>query len=172
MNNTLLNDPIEFTHHADNEWVNSTTKAIMKNGARNGRSNEQFHEDCSNGLMLQLAVFEYFKSNGFEVAMEENNKEFDLVVTSNNEDYLIDVKGIFKRNAKYFTQTAWESSAVPKYVSTYPAPIHYLCFDCRDGVAFYSGYASVTKMSNPFRPSHFNNGAYLEPRQIKEGLPF
>ena len=172
MNNTQITDPIEFTHYADNAWVNSTTKAIMKNGARNGRSNEQFHQDCSNGLMLQLAVFEYFKSNGFDVAMEENNKEFDLVVTSENVQHLIDIKGIFKSNSKYFTQTSWESIAVPKYVSTFQTPIHYLCFDCRDGVAFYSGYSSVTETSNPFKPSQFGSGSYMEPRKIKQGLPF
>jgi hypothetical protein len=152
--NGLLNigERIPFQSlYLDNRVVSEATR-VAASGKLNGRTVEQKLRDCSNGYALQYAVQDYLIQKGNLVA-EATKKEYDLIINYFGETIYADVKGIFKPDAKTYSQTGWESSMVPKLGHD----VIYLCFDCRSGEAIYEGWTN----QNGFIPSKFYSGTYI-----------
>lgn len=139
---------IEFSSYYDCPDVLKYAKEIAASVNPNGRSHAQMIKDASNGLALQFAVRDHLASKGINVKDSEN-KLYDLDIDG---DLCVDVKGIFKPDAKTYSQTTWEAEAS----SRFERPIFYMCFDCRDGTATYDGWCK----RDDFRPSKFNNGGF------------
>lgn len=122
---------------------------VAESGSLNGRTFEQKRLDCSNGYALQYAVLDTLKTKGVDVS-EAIPKEYDLVVNLHGKTLHIDVKGIFKPDARTYSQSGWEYD----HVSLLDHDVIYLCFDCRSGEAIYDGWTD----QEGFRPSKFYRG--------------
>lgn len=117
-----------------------------------GRSAKEKLQDCSNGLALQYAVFDDLVTRGFDVTPSPV-KEYDIIVKIKGAPVHIDVKGIFKPNAKTYSQTEWESISV----HALKHKVFYLCFDCRSGEAIYDGWTDESS----FTPSIYYSGTFI-----------
>jgi hypothetical protein len=156
--------PLQYTPYLDNPWVISTANEIARHRSRKDkRTKEEKFQDALNGCAIQLAVFDFLKESGVDVRhAPDNRKEYDLIIILNGKTFYVDVKGIFKPNAKYFCQTEWEKHNVPMLGH----PVHYICFDCKSGVAHYAGWC----LDKHFKNSHYNDGTYA-PHHFISRLP-
>ena len=157
----MFDRSLDFKTYLHHEWVVSTSKQISSHKSRDDdRTLEENLIDATNGCSLQLAVYEYLKENEIDVYhAPDERKEYDLIIRYGDDEFCIDVKGIFKDNSKFFSQTAWEKINVQHLGHL----VYYFCFDCTSGEAIYCGWCTHLD----FTPSKFNQGAYIPKDKLK-----
>lgn len=160
----VFDSPVDFKSYLKDERVIETARAIGSKKAWNdSRTLDEKYIDALNGCSIQYAVYDLLLKNGFDVSLApEDRKEYDLVLCVNSRKLCIDVKGIFKKDSKYFGQTQWERKEVPKL----GFPVYYLCFDCRYGMGEFRGWCDHLS----FIPSKFNYGTYIDPKHLHKNL--
>jgi len=160
----LFDSPIEFRSYLEDVRAVADARAIASKKAWNdSRTLEEKFIDALNGCSVQYAVYDLLLKNGFDVSLPPaDRKEYDLILRINSRELCIDVKGIFKKDSKYFGQTAWERKEVPKL----GFPVYYFCFDCRDGKGEFRGWCD----DRSFTPSKFNYGTYIDPKHLEKSL--
>ena len=153
-------ETIELQPYYEDSRVVKEAHRVAESGSLNGRTIEQKRLDCANGFALQYAVYDNLLSKGIDV-VEATRKEYDLVVNLNGDTLYIDVKGIFKQDAKTYSQSGWEYDNV----SLLGHDVIYLCFDCRTGKAIYDGWTD----QDGFQPSLFyNGGAFIYANELNK----
>ena len=127
---------IEFPKTVDrSRWVEVPeiileAKEIAKSTNDRRRTFEQKMIDSMNGLTLQYAVADALSQAGYEMWLApRTDKSFDFEISA----VRIDIKGIFKANAKAFTQSEWErANALPTTI--------YACYDCTGDSGVFKGW--------------------------------
>ena len=160
----LIDSNVNHRMFLEDPWVREQAQEIASNtfarnekkgsSRRDWRTIHQIYEDSLNGLALQMAVVTYLRDIGVDARMENDRKEWDIIVCEDGDEYHIDVKGIFKENANNWCQTWWEANNVPLLGHN----IWYLCFDCRDDTEdVYEGYCT----QNDFKDSKYGTPPYV-----------
>lgn len=141
-------DYIQYITH--DKMIKDATCIVKQNTARGDlRTPEQQMLDAVQGLILQFAVFEHLKNEGYKVEAA-TDFSYDFTLELDNEKFYVDVKGRFDSSARTYTMSRWEyDNALSE--------ARYFCFDCRQGTGIYEGWAS----KEDFRPSNYNDRLYV-----------
>lgn len=151
----MFGQPLQYISYLSHPWVVKTSSEIASAlHPSDRRTKEMKLKDSINGCAVQLAVFEFLQQSGESVEhAPQDRKEYDIIINRISSTFYVDIKAIFKPDARYFSQTAWERINVPHLGHR----VHYMCFDCKSEVAVYKGWCT----DRDFVPSSFNDGAYV-----------
>ena len=123
-----------------------------KNVNSDGRTPAQVYADCLNGFALEQWFFDIMSNHNVDIK-RSNNYLWDFEIEENGKTYLIDIKGIFRDNSKYWVQSSYET----RNVHTVKGNIFYLCFNCKTHSVYYKGYTT----QQYFTKSQFNSSRYI-----------
>lgn len=145
---TIPKFSVFYSNHLNDPWVIETAKKYASQIApHDTRSREQKYQDSLKGLALQLAVFEFLVNAGYDVIMEENRWEWDIILTHNGQQIHIDTKGLF-------TDSLWVNMTVAEwiYVPMLSFQVFYMAFRCHAGKADYIGWAKTSEFQRSRKP--------------------
>lgn len=150
-NNFKVPNGVNYKPFLTNDDVIITAMEIAST-SKGSRSPELKLENAMTGTALEFAVKQSLIDRGYDVrpAIKDDGTQdftFDFFLVIDESWVKIDVKGMFASNSTTFRQSRWEHNHAS-------ASTIYLCFDCRTGIANFSGwttYGSFTdsKFSDP-----------------------
>lgn len=154
---------IPFAAFKNDGAVAANALQIAESTKNTPRTKEQVFEDAVNGLALEEAFIEYMNSSPRFLVTKSTDLVYDFKIVNGANEYLVDIKGRFKENARTYTQSSWERDKIQQRGLN----VAYLCFNCTDGVnAVYEGFA----LSEDFVRSTKYTGYYIYGDQLRQTL--